>query len=242
MNGLHTIIALPDSHWPWADLKASTLALKVVKAVKPETIVFLGDWLDCNSLSFFSKHPDKLDRLKQEVAIGAAELKKYRGHSDEVVFCEGNHCERLQRYIAAKAPELYGLVNMRELLGLTAKEWVPYRKVRRIGKVGFSHDFSYAGGHAALSSLKAYGSNCVFGHTHRAALVYDGSIHEETRFALNCGWLGSLKDIDYLHAAQTRDWQHGIGLIRQDNAGNSWAQFLPFIKNSCVVDGKVIHV
>lgn len=237
-----TILALPDTHVPDHSPAAVALARKVAQVIKPNHIVFLGDWIDAHSLSFYAKNPHKAHRLKQEVAQGASELAKFRGLSDTLTFCEGNHCERLQRYLAVRAPELYGLVEMHELLGVAASEWMPYRKAIKLGLTSFCHEVGFCGKNATRQSLDAFGGNLVIGHSHRACIEYSGNIRGERHFCVSSGWLGEVRKIDYMHPSQTRDWQVGVTVIKQDARGNSWATFVPFVKNSCVVDGKVIHV
>lgn len=242
MSKLANILVIPDSHHPYADARAAALALAVAKHLKPQIIVFIGDFVDCYAISAHEKDPARSGRLQQEVDTARKELHKYDGLSDSRVLLEGNHEFRLLRYLGTRAPELYGLVEMHELLGLQRREYIPYRRVHTIGKMAFSHDFGYAGKTAAQQSLEAYGGNICFGHTHRGAVVYDGNTRGERHVALNVGWLGSLKHIDYMHTAQTRAWQHGVGLVQQDSRGTSYASFMPFVRGTCNVLGTQVRV
>lgn len=225
---------------PYHDVGALALAHRVAKALKPDVIVFIGDWADCYSISSHAKTPNRLANLQSEIQVATEKLDDFRGLSDARVFCEGNHEFRLDRYIEARAPELFGLVTMRELLGVEKTEWVPYREIKRIGKCAFTHDVGHAGKLAIGHSLAAYGGNLVFGHTHRGGTAYDGNMRGESHFALNVGWLGDLSAINYTYKTVTKSWQHGVGLVEQDGQGNSWGTFAPFVGRKCVIAGLTV--
>lgn len=239
---MHKIIVLPDAHVPYHDKKATNLAKNVCAEIEPDVIVFIGDWVDCYSVSQYPKDPGRVKRLKDELEEAAFELHKFRVHCNEVFFTEGNHETRLSRFIAAKVPELYGLISVREHLGLGPAEWIPYREIKRIGKCHFTHEVGYCGKNASQQSLDAFGGNLVFGHTHRAGVIYDGNMRNEHHFCMNVGWLGDAGKIDYAHKPRVKGWQHGVGLVVQDDRGVSQAQFLPFVNKSCVVNNKVVKL
>ncbi len=240
MSTTTKIIVIPDTHAPYHDKAAYDLAIRAIKAVKPHIIVVIGDFPDCYAVSSHKKNPQRLANLKQEIDTAHTELHRRDTLADRLILTEGNHEDRIERYLCERAPELYGLVSARELLGCDDGkwEWYPYRSVCKIGKVSFTHEVGHFGKYAANASLAAYGGNIVFGHSHRGAIVYGGNLRGERHFALNVGWLGDLKAIDYMHISQTRDWQHGLGYLEMDSRGNAWAGFCPMINRSIIVGGK----
>src|SRR6476620_1427559 len=126
-----TTFVIPDCHFPFEDKKAWSLVLKAIKETQPSRVVTLGDFLDCYSVSSFPKSPDRRAGLGSEIDAGNRaldQLSEAAGKA-EIVFIEGNHCFRLQRYIAEKAPELFDLVEISALLGIKKRgwKWVPYR-------------------------------------------------------------------------------------------------------------------
>jgi hypothetical protein len=235
------IVAIPDLHAPYHDEAAYELVIRTIGKLKPNTIVVIGDFADCFSISSFPKSPERRNSLKWEVEETAKCLRRLEGLSDDRHFCEGNHEERLERYLCQRAPELYGLVTMRDLLGTDKHgwSWVPYRSWVTIGKTTFGHEFAHFGKYCMQQSLASFGHSVVFGHSHRGGTHYEGTIDGERRYAMNIGWLGDPAKADYMHRAQTRAWQQGIGVVDQDEHGNSWAQFVPIVAGRMMIGGEL---
>ncbi len=234
------IFVLPDVHVPYHDAEAYRLAVHAARELKPDVLVIIGDFVDCYSVSQFAKSPERRQELKWEIEQANECLNELDGLAGSTWFACGNHEERLERYLCQRAPELYGMVTIQDLLRIRERgwKWVPYKQWFKLGKVAFAHEIGHYGKHAAAQSLASFGGNIVFGHSHRAGAVYGGTVDGERHFALNVGWLGDFGAVDYAHRSQMRDWQHGFGWITQDDAGNSWAQFCPIVKGKTVVDGR----
>lgn len=242
MKACGKIIVLGDLHAPFHDKRAYALAKAVIKAYKPDVLVSIGDFVDSYAVSDYPKHPSRKNRLKYEVEAAAKLVKELRPLAGSFFLTAGNHEYRLEKYLATRAPELYGLVCMRELLDICPHEWLDYGEVLKIGKTHFTHDVGFCGAGAALKSLAAFGGNLVFGHSHRPEIVYSKNLREESHFCMNVGWLGDPSMIDYTHRVKTRAWKHGVGLVEQDSSGNSWASFVPFVAGKAMLQGKMIHV
>jgi predicted phosphodiesterase len=242
------ILIISDLHVPYHDVKAWECVLQVIRETKPDVVVIIGDFADMYSIS---SHPKSLDRkmnfATERDAVNAAldQVRLAAGNACRIVFCEGNHEDRITRYLQSSAPELGGIKEIRAegLFKIKQRniEWVPYRTEIKIGNCAFTHDVGRCGVNTARQSLLDYGGNLVVGHSHRGAVVYQGEIKGSSHFCLNVGWLGDVEAIDYVHRARAkRDWQLGFGLVDQDEAGYSWAQFIPVLDGRCVVDGKLI--
>src|SRR5574342_339861 len=216
------LLVIPDTHVPYHDKAALDLIHRVVHQARPDRLVLIGDFADFYAVSHFTKDPGRRADLQYEIGRVNEELDRIGAHDLPVTYLEGNHELRLERYLAAKAPELFGLVHCRELFQIAKRgwKWVPYHSHFQIGKVLFAHDLGHAGKYAALNTLAAAGKCTVFGHTHRGAVMYGGTVDGEHRFSLNVGWLGDAAQIDYMHRAKTRDWQTGFGGIAMDPCGH----------------------
>jgi hypothetical protein len=237
----------PDTHAPYHDPIAVAVALKALKTLRPKRLVILGDFWDFYAVSFYSKDVKRKALLADEIdeASEVAERVDAVAHDIgcDVDFTCGNHEHRLDRYVREKAPALTGLVR-------TMKEIIPagwdfhgYGTELRIGKMLISHDFGRAGDNAGRQGLVDVGANISFGHTHQLGVSYLGQQRGDAHVALSCGWLGGLKHIDYRHqAVARRRYMHGFGWVRVDSRGNAWAQAIPIIGRSCVVDGKRISI
>lgn len=241
-------IAIPDCHFPYHDKKAWKCFLKAAKAAKPKNIVIIGDLIDCYAVSFHPKTPGRLSDLAWEIDETNKALDQIQDiGADRIVYCGGNHEFRMDRYIRDKAPELHGLrgTTMPELLNIKKRgiQWVPYMEYMRIGKVAYTHEIGRCGVNTARATLMDFGGNIVVGHSHRAGLSYQGTVHDGGRVCMNIGWLGDVKSIDYFHRARAeRDWETGFGVIDQDSRGVGWMTFVPIVYNSCMIDGKRITV
>lgn len=239
-----TTFIIPDVHVPFHDKGAWNLVLKAIRELQPDRVVTLGDFMDAYSVSSFPKTPERREGLGSEIKAGNVELDRLGEAAGDakVVFLEGNHCFRLQRYLAEKAPELFDLVEISALLNIKKRGWtfVPYRNHITFGKVAYSHDIGFSGKNAVAQNLDSFGGNIVTGHTHRAGIVYDGTVLGEHRVAMSCGWLGDFAAVDYMHQSKTRSWQHGVGWCRQDRAGNAWLSFAPIVHNRLCIEGNWI--
>lgn len=236
---METIIVLGDIHAPFHDRAAVALARAVAKKVKPFAIVSVGDIVDCYSISRFTKRPDRERRLVNELRAARAVADSFRAIAPLLITL-GNHDARVADFIASQAPELEGLINLPEQLGFVPNEVTPYREMLKIHKCHFTHDVGFSGAHAAAQSLAAFNGNLVFGHTHRANIVYSGDIRGERHVCMNVGWLGNDSDIDYMHKARMKDWTKGVGLVSM-NATALSMQFIPFVKGAAIVNGDIIR-
>lgn len=233
------ILVVPDTHVPYHNKKNWALCLKTAKTLKPDLTVFIGDFADFYAVSHFPKNPARNMGLQREVAAVNREMDAMgRIIGKRGVFLLGNHEWRLERYLEQRAPELFDMVRVQDLFRLEERGWpgVPYHSHYKVGKVLFTHDLGHSGAHAGFQTLAAAGTCVVFGHTHRGSVVYDGTVAGDHRFALNVGWLGDARKVDYIHRAKTRAWQQGFGWINMKK-GLAWAQFAPIVKGQVCVDG-----
>jgi predicted phosphodiesterase len=239
------IIVCPDAHFPFVDPRAWNCFLGAVETVRPDVLVIIGDFADCYSVSSHTKDPSRKMGFDAELKATEAGLKQlYDLRVPRTIYCEGNHEFRLHRYLAERAPEIYGLTSIRDLLQIERMrgwEWHDYKTLVHVGKMAFTHDVGRAGVNATRDSLKDFGDNLVFGHTHRLGVAYEGTVEEGIRVCMNVGWLGDYEAIDYRHKFMARrSWQHGFGSIVQDEHGVSWCEAVPIIGGQCMIDNRKV--
>lgn len=239
---LTKIMVCPDAHHPYADALVWRTFLAAARRMRPDVLVIIGDFADCYAITAHARDPGRTQKFVDELAeVNAAADQVSRLGIKRVIFCEGNHETRISRFVAAKAPELHGMLSAKEAMQADARcwEWVPYKESIRIGEMNFTHDVERCGVNTARQSVQDYGDNIVIGHSHRAGVAYTGTTRGRTHVGLNVGWLGDVKKAaDYRHRDMaTREWQHGFGWINQTSDGASWAQFVPILNGVCVVDG-----
>lgn len=237
------VLVIPDAHVPFHNRHALALIKKVARAMNPTHGVCIGDWVDLYAINSHGLSAGRVANLEQELQIGAHELKPVRALFDSFTFCSGNHEYRYDRYINDHAPKLHNIApSIREALDVPYNEWVPYKEHTYIGKMGFTHDLGYSGANALKQTLESFGGNITFGHTHRGGTCYSGDAQGERHVGLNVGWIGDVKSADYMHSVQTRFWQTGFGWVEIMKDGMCFAQFIPIVNNSCVVNGNYYKV
>lgn len=248
MSRLAPILIIPDVHIPYHDPKAWSLMLKAARGFKPEVIVVLGDFADFYAVSSFKKDPLRANQLDVEIKACNAKLDELDAlGAKEKHFIAGNHCDRLERYLKDKAPELFTMLSVDELFKLKKRGWTytPYRSDIKVGKAYFTHDAGGPTGRQAVYKvLDTYQHTTVIGHTHRMAYVVEGNAVGNALLSAQFGWLGDIAKIDYLHNIKAKkDWAlgFGVGYLRQDN-GFVYLQPIPIVEYSCVVGGKLYEV
>ena len=238
------VFFLPDCHHPYHDPRAWRVALSAIRHFSPQTIVILGDFGDFYCTSRHLKNPNRSRDLTVEISACNAALDELdRFHTPDKRFCLGNHENNLERYLSERAPELFNLVRVEDLLHLRDRGFLvtPYRAFGRIGKLAFTHEVGHCGERAHVQSADAVGANLIIGHTHRLAAYYRSTMLGKPHVAISSGWLGDAEKAEYMHRARTKDWQLGftVGYMRDD--GVMHLQPVPIINYSCVVGGRLIR-
>jgi len=240
------ILFVPDTHVPYHDKKAWALMLKAAKMFKPDIINIQGDFADFYAVSSHSKDPNRISGLEYEVD----EVKKALSQLDalnakEKIFVSGNHCDRLERYLMDKAPELFNVVKIEKLFGLKKRKWqyVPYKSDIRIGKLYSTHDTGCAGRGAVFRNLDTYQYNIVTGHTHRLAYIVEGNAKGEAHVSASFGWLGDLKQTDYMHRIKAaKDWALGFGIGYLLPNGTVHVVPVPIVNYQVIIEGKLVKL
>lgn len=100
-------LILSDPHVPYHDRDALMLAARQGQEENVDTVILLGDFIDCFALSRWEKDPRERN-FKRELETGRQVLSVLRdGFPDaRIIYKLGNHDERLESYLACKAPDL----------------------------------------------------------------------------------------------------------------------------------------
>ncbi len=239
---LEPVLIVPDTHRPYHDQRAWDLMLKVGGNLRPKHIIVIGDLADFYKVSAHEKDPargESFDREIEDVNHAIDELDAL-GAKDKK-FIEGNHCNRLVRYLRDKAPELYGMVTVPKLFRLKERGWTytPYKEDVKLGKCYFTHDVGTAGRYATYKALDTYQHSIVTGHTHRMGYVVEGNAVGEHKLSASFGWLGDAAKADYMHRVKVnKDWALGFGIGHFDPAsGYIYLAPVPIVNYTCVHNG-----
>ena len=220
------VLGLFDIHIPYQDDAAVEAALAYADEYKPTMIIIGGDLLDFYQCSSFTRKPENKDtqsELKQCHSF-LVDLRK-RFPSARMIFKEGNHEDRFERYVLQNAREIYSLVNdliiqKLDLPGLN----IEYKKeFFRIGKLWWLH-----GHERPTGGDPEYICNVVFkyvldhficGHHHRPQDKIFRRIDGGTYFGGACGYLAGAMDY-----APINKWNQGIVTVDYSTNGRVRAQ------------------
>jgi len=241
---LEPLVIVPDVHRPYHDRRAWNIFLRAAKALKPKHLVIIGDFADFYSVSAHSKDPRRAGKLDEELAdvnVGLDELDALGAKNK--IFVEGNHEDRLRRYIEDKAPELIANVSVPELFNLKERGWkyVPYKYDTAIGHINFTHDVGVAGRNAVFRCLDTYHKSVVTGHTHRLGYIVEGNAAGEQKISAQFGWLGDAEQVDYMHRVNVKkNWALGFGVgYVEPRSGLVYLTPVPIVNYTCVVNGEL---
>jgi hypothetical protein len=234
---LERILLIPDTHRPFHEKRAWAAMIAYAKKLRPHSIRFLGDYQDFYSVSSHDRDPRRGHQLSDEISDGQEGLDEVDDlGAERVMFHAGNHCDRLSRYLMQHAQALLGITGIPEVLRLAERGWqyVPYLQHARIGKLYTTHDVGFSGVNAVRQTGAAFRHSVAFGHSHRLAVDYFGTVTGDRYVSANLGWLGDPDAADYCHQATKTAWQHGFGVAYMEKSGLFQIEAIP------IVDGRII--
>jgi len=247
---LRTALIIPDCHIPYHHRKAYALMLKVARHVKPKEIIILGDYADFYAVSSYAKDPRLPSMLKEEIDA----VNDHLDQLDELfpkakkVYIEGNHENRLERYLCEKAPALFGYADCRELFKINQRfgwHWQKYGPGQRYrvlnSKLTARH--TPLGSTAKASAAKALISH-VFGHIHTIEESHIVGLNGDNHVAFSVGWLGDKrKDMVFDYVKNHHQWALGFGLVHVRPNGNFYREKIHILDDmTCVVNGKLFKI
>lgn len=215
-------LILSDIHIPYEDKAALEAALSFGDAFQPDIITLLGDTVDFYQVSTFAKSPLKKSvstelKLTREFLSGL----RYRYPDAKLLFLQGNHEQRADRYLMSQASEIYDLVNDLLEIKLGFKDLgIEYiTEPFKIGKLNHLH------GHEKGKGLNnpEYITNVVFnfvldhfvcGHFHRSQDKIFKRIDKSIFLGTSIGYLAG--DMEY---AQLNKWNQGFATVVYGDSG-----------------------
>jgi predicted phosphodiesterase len=238
-------LIIPDCHVPFHDRRAFALMLRAAKKLGIKNAAILGDFADFYSVSSHPKPPGRVKDLKWEtdqVHTSLDEIEEVITGKKEYV--QGNHEERLERYLTDKAPELFSTVKFEKIMRLKERGWkyTPYRSHTKIGRLFLTHDCGKVGRLAHVDAMNAFQGNVVIGHTHRLGYAVEGNVKGKPHVGAQLGWLGDFEQVEYMHKIRAaRDWVHGFGIAYVEGNGNVHLTPVPIVGGKVLAEGKLIR-
>ena len=244
-------VILPDTHGCKVDKAALAAALGDLKALNPDEVILLGDHLDCGGL--LAQHhvmgyvAETSYTYEEDIAATAAFLDALAAAAPRarIEYIEGTHERRVATWCVTQS-----LRNSRDseflrrafapefLLRLEDRGIKYYRQgahydglqipgVIKRGKCYFTHGVSTAA-NATGAMLARYGSNLVFGHTHREQSSSARPVAAGTIKAWNPGCLCELQPL-WQHTNPTA-WTHGFAVQTVAKSGDFLHVNVPIIE------------
>lgn len=229
-------LVLSDVHIPYYDKTALVAALEHGDKEKCDGVLLNGDIIDAYQLSTFARDPRLRDFAGEMQMLGQF----FDALSGRVVIWkQGNHEQRLERYLMQRAPELFGIPQFtyRVLLDLDRRgvQLIAPMNPVRIGKLGILHGHELPKGisnpvNPARGAFLRALSCVLIGHYHRT------SDHTEQTFdgvTITAWSTGCLCDLNPQYAPINK-WNHGFAILHTPR-GESWR-----VENKRIIAGEVV--
>lgn len=218
-------LILNDIHLPYHDRPALVTALREGRKSHPDHVLLNGDTIDCHAISRWEKDPRQRD-FKHELQVTRDFLETVRGMFPRarIIYKLGNHEERFESYMFAKAPEMLGVddFELSSLLRLDkcGIEVVKEKRPIRLGHLNLLHGHEYRFAmsnpvNAARGLFLRCKAFAMCGHFHQASQHSEKNVEQKQVATWSVGCLCQLHQ-DY---APLNNWTHGFAFVRVDNAG-----------------------
>lgn len=222
----HTIFVVNDTQYPYTDMAVWNAVCRVAADVDPDELVCAGDMIDFDCISRFPANPHVQLSVTQAVdGMHAQLLDPLIQAADPKVkmWLDGNHEERLDRYVREQLPALEDEVRLPVTLRIN--EWdgyVPYVAGRGYTPhpgLLITHGWK-ASKHSAYSA-KAHVDethmSVMHGHTHRLASYYK-TTPAGTYAAYEMGHMTDVNRCPGFATGGVPNWQQTAGHIVRINS------------------------
>ena len=235
---MKAIVCISDLQVPYHDKRAVANVAAFIKALKPDTVVSVGDEMDFQTISKWAHGTP----LEYERSIGRDRDATARVLDDLRIehVIRSNHTDRLFNTVMLRAPGLLSLPELElpnflrmDLLGITYHK-KPYELAPGwLLMHGDEGNLSQNGGTTALNLAKKTGYSVVCGHTHRMGLTHHsegvGGKNTRTLWGMEVGNLMDARQASYLKGG-INNWQQGFGILWVDGK-NVKPELVPIAPN-----------
>ena len=229
------ILCISDLHFPYQDNEAILCAINKGKKEDVNCILINGDLMDFATIS---RHENdwRHRSVHEEFKATRLFLEQLRKHfpKAKIVFKEGNHDERWEKWLFLKAPEIFDdpefTLEMRLKLGELGIDIVKDKLPVKIGKLTVLHGHELQGGGgvnpARATFLKTI-DNVLIGHCHRSSQHTEPTLSGHVIVTTSQGCLCGM----YPMFSRVNKWNHGFSFIEHDiKTGDYYLNNLKIIK------------
>lgn len=245
------VLLWPDTHVPLHDKRITRAFIKFIADYQPDEIVHMGDLMDFEAPSRWSKDTraefetsvfEESEVARKEILFPLREV-----YSGPVGLIEGNHDSRPRVYLNKYAPALAEsrAFDVDVMLGFKELEILMLPDVYDVAP-GWVATHGHLGGirlnqvagMTALNAAKKFGKNVALAHVHRLGVThhtggYSGSPH--TMSGMEVGHFVNVPMAGYLKGSMP-NWQTGFGILSVDGV-NVRADAVLIHNNRFTVEG-----
>lgn len=236
----NNILLISDLHIPYHNIDAISIAMKYGVDNGVNTIFINGDLIDNHQVSKYESDPRKRS-VKQEFDATKQFLVSLRATfpKAEIYWLKGNHCTRWEKFLLAKAREIWDdpYFHLEERLRLNEEriKLLDDKTLVKAGKLSITHGHHiFKGIFSPVSPARgAYmkaKQSIIVGHLHRAShhpeMDLDGNV-------ISCWSTGCLCELRPNYSPLVSNSQHGFAHILVDKSGHYT------VKNFQIIDGKL---
>ena len=239
---IFTQMVIADIHAPYQDDAAIAIMLEILHDAQPDSLINLGDMVDCYTLSDFLRDPNRKESLQDEIDIarGINLMLRQAAPNATIDQFEGNHEERLRRALwrAEKTQAVvFQLTNLRreatwpKLLDLEGVgiNWHPTGTIAEIAPNFFAHHGDCKG-----DPMTKFQVNGISGHIHKFMMRTSRTVKEQIEW-FTCPTLGTLNPEYDCHP----QWQNGFWFLTHDiEAGTRTAEPVRIQDGSALFKGR----
>lgn len=240
LEGSCKIGILSDVHVPYHSITAVTAALDHFVKIGIDCLLLNGDTIDFYQLSKFEKDPRKRGFSGELDALGEFLNTLKNILKCRIIYKFGNHDERYDNFLMRKAPELFGLsdIKLETLINNRVEgiEFVNDKRIIQANALDVIHGHEFGQGFfspvnvARGLSLRAK-TNAVQGHNHQTSEHTETNLRGEIKTTWSLGCNCELHP-EYL---PINKWNHGFADVLLDTNGIDFT-----FKNYRVSKGKVL--
>jgi len=235
------ILIISDLHIPYQDNQAIETTLDYAKKQNINAIIINGDLIDFFMISRF----DKLERkysVAEELDMAKQFLQVLKDEFNvPIYFLMGNHDNRLEHYLAFKAPELLDVdeFKLEKLLEVDKFNVKIFKDttILKTGKLNILHGHLLLRGifapvNPARGSFMKAKSSVLIGHTHKV------STHSETTLNgknIVCYSTGCLSELNPDYQPYANNYTHGFAYVETKPNGHYK------VRNLQILNGEIIN-
>jgi len=165
------VLTIPDLHYGSHNKKYLKILLEFGTDWKPDVLIWSGDNMDFDSISFHDRAKPKLlenKRLMKEYEV-FNELLDYTEKlfkPDKTIYMYGNHEDRVRRLIEGD-PQYEGFIEVDRCLRLEARGYkvYPMNESYTLGPLTWFHGF-YTNKYHSAKTVEVFHKNVIYGHSH----------------------------------------------------------------------------